>query len=150
MPKAKIFIILTPIKVIDVKKSKHSVSNFIVLDMLFPTEKERFAYIRKELYIVNDLRINVFINIDILYFKRFIVDFQKQIITIANCVDLKILISIIAQEKTSAKIFIKDISIILPKAIVLIFIVGIKVDYDNITVYAVDSDLGNLTRCFFT
>ena len=45
MLKIKVYMIPTLMKIINVKKNKHSALNFIVLNIFFLTEEGRFAYI---------------------------------------------------------------------------------------------------------
>jgi len=92
--KIEIYKIFTTIKIRGLGSSKYDINEYIIIFIYIPS-KDGVILITKELYIVNNLSIKVFIGVDIIKSKDIIFNTRKNLVTIILYSNLKIPVFII-------------------------------------------------------
>jgi hypothetical protein len=71
-----------PLRVRGVNISKYKIDEYVILLIYFPgidnNEKEVLVYIRREIYLVDNLKTKIFINNNIILFKGIIINIIKK------------------------------------------------------------------------
>ena len=70
------------IKIKKIGLNEYNINEYIVLRLYFAGKDQRTAVIKKELYLINDLRINVLIGIDIINSEKIIINIYNAVATI--------------------------------------------------------------------
>ena len=109
-----------------VGKIKHNISEYILLNLYFPTINGWLAYIQHEFYIIKNLRAHTLIGINIIMPKHIYLNFNKFITTVAAYKNTKLNISIIILDPIIKVIFLKAKTKISTKLNKLILITGLK------------------------
>ena len=80
---------ITSLKVRSINSITHETNEFVMIFIYFldtnKFEKSAFANITRKIHLIDDLKINMLIENDILEFESFIIDVSKKTITINNC-----------------------------------------------------------------
>lgn len=96
LPKQKVSTISTPLKVRRIKILRHKSEEFAALSLYFPendyTRKLVYASVRCEIHLNEGLRVNLFIENDIISPENFVIDIHKKI-TLIGSYKVTILIS---------------------------------------------------------
>ena len=117
------------IRVKKIKSVKYNVSEYVVLQIYF-AEKNKIILIRKELYLINDLRTNIFIGNNIIVLEKIVINPASSKIIFGEYKNIVILITITnkANEFIRRIIFFIKTVVILAGVYAAIFIENIKDD----------------------
>ena len=95
---------ITPnIKIKNIKFAMHDNSKYMILDLYILKkcrENSVIAHFKKKFHIINDIKINILIKINIIKLKQINLDFENKIITIFTCRNMQIFINF-HRKKTS-------------------------------------------------
>ena len=88
----------------------------------------KIVYLIIKFYIVNNFKINIFINIDIMIFQKIFVNFQIKVYKFEKCQKLKISIDVITKFKSNSRKIIRNKAFII---IISKFIIKISIVYKS-------------------
>ena len=83
------------IKKIIIKINEYVITQFYI-DNIITNKKSIIAYVIVEIYLINDLKINMLIEINILKSQKIILNFEHNTLTINNCQNIKVAIDLIS------------------------------------------------------
>jgi hypothetical protein len=104
-----------PIIVCGIGANKHNASQYTVLDFFLPAKNGVWAYIKRELHIVDNLEANVLLGMDIVLPEGWQIDLELEKLTLPQYSGIQV--PIITKVRTSPKqflVFSKKSTIVLP------------------------------------
>ena len=114
----KIIKIISSLRIREIKINKYEIDKYIIMKIYFskinPRENKVFIYLRRKIYIVDDLRIKMLINNDIIDLESIVINIVNKTTYINNC---KIIIKISTRshnEFIKKKIYIQSTILISP------------------------------------
>ena len=116
LPNAKVKTMASPMEVRGIGPSSHNASQYVLVDIYLRGNNGRIAHLTKELHLVDELKANLLMGIDILAPEGIDVQLSRQTATIASCADVEIPISIQTRSsKVRKTVFTKTQMVIPPR-----------------------------------
>ena len=101
LSKIKIQKIATSVTVRDIEKQVHDSSKYVMIDLYISEriiDESVLAHLASEIHIVNNLKANVLIDMNIMSLEQIILDFDKNMLIVSICKSLSALIFIISKD----------------------------------------------------
>ena len=73
-PHAKIKKLFFSLLIKNLNLIKHIISEYLIINLYFLIKDNKLIWLHRELYIINNLKVKLLVRINILNFKRFIID----------------------------------------------------------------------------
>ena len=126
VPDATIYNINIFIKVKKINLNEYNINEYVVLRLYFAGKDQRIIIIEKKLYLINDLRINALINIDIINSEKIVINIYNAvaIIGIYNNIIIFLIIKTRVNEFVRRLIYFINTVIILSEIYKIISISG--------------------------
>ena len=108
-PNTKIHVMPAPLEVSGIGQTKHSAREYAMMDFYLPGKDGRVANFRREVHLVDNLKANLLVGVDIMVPEGIAIDPSKGIATIRSCDGIEIDISVRTRSKEVRKpVFTKE------------------------------------------
>jgi len=107
----------------EIEIDKYFTNNYLVLNIYIKSylkEKSVVIYIRQKIYVVNYLKIKMLLEINIIIFKRIIVNLNSKKLTINNCRELIVNLEVTTRDNTRVYKVLKTSKLIIINANIII------------------------------
>ena len=88
---------IPPIKIKGIDSKIHDNSEYVMMNIYVPEKmkkKPSIIHIKIELHLINELKTNILVNMNVMKSKNMILNFEKKILIILTCKKMEVLISI--------------------------------------------------------
>ena len=93
-PNVKISTMVTPIKVRGIGSASHAANEFALVEFYLPGTKNKVAYFQRKVHLVDNLKANLLLGIDVLVPEGIIMDLAAKTATVTSCRSVIVLLSI--------------------------------------------------------
>ena len=80
----------SPMEVRGIGLTSHSANQYVIIKFYLPGKDGRIAYFQREVHLINNLKANLLMGIDILSPENIYIDPSREIATIRSCEDVQL------------------------------------------------------------